>query len=98
MAYELYLPTHIRVHNVFHAFLLQKYVYDTKYVIDWSLLQVELKEEFAPEPLHILDKGEVQLKNNTIVQLKVQWKHFEADEANWENEATMRKAWAHLVL
>ena len=38
VAYELALPTHIRVHNVVHASLLKKYVYDTKLVIDWSLL------------------------------------------------------------
>ena len=36
--YELELPAHIRVDNVFHASLLKKYVYDTKHVIDWSLL------------------------------------------------------------
>ena len=41
MAYELALPAHVRVNNVFHAYLLNKYVYDTKHVIDWSLLQVE---------------------------------------------------------
>ena len=41
--------------------------------------------------IHILDKREVQLRKCTIVQLKVQWKNFEADEATWENEATMRK-------
>ena len=61
VAYQLVLPTHIRVHNIFHASLLKKYVYDTKHVIDWSLLQVELEGEFALEPLHILDKREVQL-------------------------------------
>ena len=60
-------------------------------MIDWSLLQVEPKGEFAPEPIYILDKREVQLRKCTIVHLKVQWKHFEADEATWENESTMRK-------
>ena len=38
VAYELALPAHIRFHNVFHASLLKRYVYDTKHVIDWSLL------------------------------------------------------------
>ena len=38
VAYELVLPNHIRVHNVFHASLLKKYVYDTKHVIKWFLL------------------------------------------------------------
>ena len=33
---------------------------------------------------------------HTVVHLKVQWKHFEADEATWENESTMRKAYPTL--
>ena len=59
VAYELDVPSHIRVHNVFHASLLNKYVYNTKHAIDWSLIQVELEGEFIPEPLHLLDKKEV---------------------------------------
>ena len=81
VAYELALPVHIRVHNVFHAYLLKKYVYDTKHVIYWSLLQVELEGEFSPETLHKLDKREVRLQKRTVVQLKVKWTHFEVDEA-----------------
>ena len=42
---ESYLPTHVKVHNDFHASILNKYVYDTKHVIDWSLLQVEPEGE-----------------------------------------------------
>ena len=59
MEYELALHAHIRFHNFFHAYLSKIYVYDTKHVIDWSLLQVELEGEFVPEPLHILKKREV---------------------------------------
>ena len=51
---------------------------------------MEPEGEFVLEPLHIMDKREVQLKRHTIVQLKVQWNHFQAEEATWENEATMR--------
>ena len=67
VAYELVLPAHIKFHNFFNASLLKKYVYHTKHVIDWSLLQVEPEGEFSPKPLHILDKREVQLKKRTIV-------------------------------
>ena len=81
VAYKIALPAHIRVHNNFHASLLKKYVYDTNHVIDWSLLQVELGGEFSPDPFHILDKREVQLWKRTVVQLKVQWNHFEVYEA-----------------
>ena len=56
VAYELGLPTHVRVHIFFHASLLKKYVYDAKHVVDWSLLQVEPEGEFFLEPIHILDK------------------------------------------
>ena len=57
---------------------------------------MELDGEFSPKPTHILDKREVQVRKHTVVQLKVQWKHFEADEATWENEATMRKDYPSL--
>ena len=71
VAYELALPAHVGVHNVFHASLLKKYVYDTKHVVDLSLLQVEPDGEFSPEPTHVLDKREVQLRKRTVVQLKL---------------------------
>ena len=45
---------------------------------------------FSPEPTYTLHKREVELRKHTVVQLKVQWNHFEADEATLENEATMR--------
>ena len=57
---------------------------------------MEPKGEFSLEPTHILDKREVELQKHTVVQLKVQWKHFEADEATWENEPTMRNAYPAL--
>ena len=62
MAYELALPTHVRVYDVLHASLLKKYVYDTKHVIDWSLLQVEPEGEFFPEPLP-QDKSHIKFKH-----------------------------------
>ena len=71
VAYELALPMHVRVHNVFHASLLKKYVYDAKHVVDLSLLQVEPEREFSLEPTHILDKREVHLWKRIVVQLKV---------------------------
>ena len=68
VTYELVLHVHVRVHNVFHGSLLNKYVYVTKHVVDCSLLQVEPKGEFSPEPTHILDKRKVQLQKCTMVQ------------------------------
>ena len=96
VAYELALPAHVKVHNVFHTSLLKKHVYDTKHVIGWSFLQVDPEGEFMSEPLHILDKMELHLMKRTIVELKVQWNHFGPDEATWENESTMKEAYPAL--
>lgn len=41
-AYQLALPSHIRVHNVFHMSVLKKYVYDPKHIISWQDIQVRM--------------------------------------------------------
>jgi hypothetical protein len=40
VAYELALPKNLKFHNAFHKSLLNKYVHNPTYVIDWNLLQV----------------------------------------------------------
>jgi len=41
VAYELAFPPSIKVHNVFHVSLLQKYVHDPNHLVDWNMIQVE---------------------------------------------------------
>eukprot|EP00253_Pinus_taeda_P019562 PITA_19562 len=43
VAYQLALPSHIRVHNVFHVSILKKYVYVPKHVIQWRDIQKDGK-------------------------------------------------------
>jgi hypothetical protein len=69
---------------------LKKYVHDSNHVIDWTVIHVELEGEFHIEPQCILDKRETNLQNQSIVQIKVQWKHFGLDEATWKLEDAMR--------
>jgi len=42
VAYQLALPSHIQIHNVFHVSILKKYVYDPKHVIRWQDIQVRI--------------------------------------------------------
>jgi hypothetical protein len=93
VAYRLALPPTVKAHNVFHVSLLKKYVHDANHIIDWSVIQVEPEGEFLPEPQCILDRKETPLRNRTIAQVKVQWKHFGPDEATWEMEDAMRQAY-----
>jgi hypothetical protein len=90
VAYRLALPPTIKAHNVFHVPLLKKYVHDANHIIDWSVIQVKPEGEFLPKPQCILDRKETPLRNRTIAQVKVQWKHFCPDEATWEMEDAMR--------
>eukprot|EP00253_Pinus_taeda_P015094 PITA_15094 len=74
VAYQLALPSHILVHNIFHVSVLNKYIYDPKHV--------DLEGEILVELLNILDRREVTLWKRAITQVKVQWQHFGPDEAS----------------
>jgi len=41
VAYQLALPSHIQVNNVFHVSLLNTYVYDPRHIINWQDIQVK---------------------------------------------------------
>ena len=41
VAYQLAFPPNLRIHNVFHVFILKKYVHDSTHVIDSDVIQVE---------------------------------------------------------
>ena len=52
--YRFTLSLTMKVHDVFHVSLLNKYVKDVYHVIEWSVLQVEPDGEFHLEPQCIL--------------------------------------------
>ena len=51
------------------------------------------KEIFLVEPKCIFEQREITLRNRTIGQVKVQWKHLSWEEATWELEIHMRDAY-----
>lgn len=55
ITYRIALPANMRSHNLFHVSLLKKYVHDHNHIINWNVIQVELKGEFKVEPTWILD-------------------------------------------
>jgi hypothetical protein len=63
VAYMLALPASMNVHNVFHVYLLRKYVHDPNHVIDWHLIQVEIEGDFQVQPVRVLDRKVKMLWN-----------------------------------
>ena len=66
VAYQLALPPNLRIHHVFHIFVLNKYVYDAIHVVNWNDVRVELEGDFLVEPDCILERREITLQNRTI--------------------------------
>ena len=71
VAYQLALPPNLRVHNVFHIFVLMKYFHDATHVVNWNVVQVEPEGEFLVEPDCMLGRREITIWNRTNGQVKV---------------------------
>ena len=93
VGYQLALPPNLRVYNVFHISVLKKYVHDATHVINWNDVYLEPEGDFLVEPDCILERREFSLRDRTIGQVKVQWKHLSPEEATWELESHMRDAY-----
>ena len=56
IAYELALPSCIKVHYLFHISLLKNYVPNPNHIIDWALIHVELEGDIMVLLMPILQK------------------------------------------
>ena len=54
---------------------------------------MELEEDFLVELDYILRGREITLRNHTIGQVKVQWKHLSPEEATYELESNIQDAY-----
>ncbi|XP_051117327.1 uncharacterized protein LOC127242037 [Andrographis paniculata] len=96
-AYRLALPNFMeRIHNVFHVSQLRRYVADPSHIL--SPDELELNEDLSSEemPLWIMDTKVQTTRNRDIRMVKVMWSRHGAEEATWEVEQEMFKAYTHL--
>ena len=57
---------------------------------------MEPEGEFLSETLQVLEREEIELRNQTVARVKVQWKHFTVEKSTWEREAKMMEKYPFL--
>ena len=89
-AYRLQLPSHIKVHNVFHVSLLKKYIPDPTHILDDSHLSTTDDATFEVYPEQILQTRSKPLRNRTITEHLIKWSTYPVEDATWECEDVLQ--------
>ena len=95
-SYQLALPPHLHVHDVFHVSLLKKYVANPEHILDADDTILVNQEEFPKKPKMILETKEKHLRHRTIREVLVKWKGYPIEDASWEDWDRLIKQFPHL--
>ena len=96
-AYRLALPPSMsNLHDVFHMFMLRKYVSDPSHVLQEQEVEISPEIRYEEPAVAILDRKDKVLRNKTIHLVKVLWKRHVVEEATWELESEMQKKYPTL--
>ncbi|GJS85622.1 putative reverse transcriptase domain-containing protein [Tanacetum coccineum] len=97
VAYRLELPEQLsRVHSKFHASNMKKCLSDETFVIPLDEIQIDDKLHFVEEPVEIMDREIMRLKQSRILIVKVRWNSKRGPEFTWEREDQFKKKYPHL--
>ncbi|KAI5312943.1 hypothetical protein L3X38_042117 [Prunus dulcis] len=84
VAYRLALPSELaQLHDVFHVFMLRKYIYDPSHVLGYVEQLIELKDDlgYVEQLIQILDWKTHVLRSREIPLVKVLWRSYTVEEA-----------------
>ncbi|KAD7479605.1 hypothetical protein E3N88_02741 [Mikania micrantha] len=97
VAYRLELPEKLKlIHNTFHVSYLRKCLADESTYVPLEDIEVDEKLNYVEKPVEILDHKVKLLRNKTIDQVKVRWKHRKGSENTWELADEMKKLYPYL--
>ena len=84
VAYRLKLPTHSRIHPVFHVSLLKAFVGDPE-AANADPLPTMVSDEPAAAPLIVIDSKLVPSEAGPRRMVLVQWEGLPREDASWED-------------
>ncbi|KAD3640367.1 hypothetical protein E3N88_29590 [Mikania micrantha] len=97
VAYRLEIPEELKlIHNTFHVSYLRKCLTDESTCVPLEDIEVDEKLNYVEKPVEILDHKVKLLRNKTIDQVKVRWKHRKGSEYTWESADEMKKLYPYL--
>jgi hypothetical protein len=94
VAYQFTLPSHSKLHPVFHVFFLKK-VIGTKCQTQTNLPELDEEGSIWLQPQAVLDQHEHCLHQQTIKEVLVQWKDTTPIDVTWE-PTTILQQFPHL--
>ena len=84
-SYQLVLPPHLHVHDVFHVSLLKQYVANPEHILEVDDTILMNQEEFPLKPEMILESQEKHLRCRTTRRVLVKWNGYPIEDASWED-------------
>ena len=97
VAYRLELPQELsQIHNVFHVFMLKKYVPNPSHILEVPPVELEEDLSFEVQPVAIVDQEMKQLRSKVTPMVKVLWRNDSVEKITWEIEASMRNHYPYL--
>jgi hypothetical protein len=90
VAYRLDLPSHSKIHPVFHVSCLKKKL-GNQVLPQQHLPDITSTGEVRIQPTAILDCWLVKRYNQAAVEVLIQWAHMSPEDATWEPYETIKE-------